>query len=176
MRVRRIAPVFALLLGVAACGGSTSTPASPTATTMTPTSSSPSGTPTVTGTWVGAAADSGGGMMGMSSGAMGMGMASSSLGNMTWQMTQTGSTFTGTAGFAGYHGTSPMLISGTMNGKSGTFTMTLPTGSMPTAGCSGQVAGTFDMDDMMAKMTGSYSGSATCSGPFSNGQMTMTKG
>lgn len=106
---------------------------------------------------------------------MGMGMSPSALGNLTWQMTQTGSTFTGTVGFAGYHGSTSMSVSGAMNGKSGTFTMTMPVGSMPTAGCSGQLSGTFDMDDMMVKMTGVYTGSATCSGPFNNGQMTMTR-
>ena len=179
MHVWHIAPVLALMLGVAACGGSSTAPTSPTTamtTPTTPTVSTPNGTSTVTGTWVGTAADSSGGMMGMPSGAMGMGMPGNSLGNMTWQMTQTGSTFTGTVSFAGYRGTSSMLMSGSLNGKSGTFTMTMPNGSMPTAGCSGQVTGTFDMDDMMVKMTGSYTGSATCSGPFSNGQMTMTKG
>jgi len=39
-----------------------------------------------------------------------------------------------------------------MNGKAGTFTMTMPNGAMPMAGCSGQVTG-----------------------PFDHGQMTMTK-
>jgi hypothetical protein len=94
---------------------------------------------------------------------------------MTWQVTQTGSTFTGTVSFSNYHGNSPMQVSGTMYGKTGTFTMTMPNGTMPMAGCSGQVTGTFDMDDMLGKMTGSYAGSTTCYGPFNNGQMTMTR-
>ena len=49
----------------------------------------------------------------------------------------------------------------------------------PSPGCrdggSGQVTGTFDMDDMMVEMTGAYTGSTTCTGPFDHGQMTMTK-
>jgi hypothetical protein len=106
---------------------------------------------------------------------MGMGMPGGSMGNMTWQITQTGTTFTGTVSFANYHGNSPMQVSGTMNVKTGTFTMTMPNGTMPMAGCSGQVTGAFDMDDMMVKMTGSYIGSTTCTGPFDHGQMTMSK-
>ena len=113
--------------------------------------------------------------MGMSTGSMGMGMPGGSMGNMTWQMTQTGTAFTGTVSFANYHGTGSMQVSGTMNGKTGTFTMTMPNGSMPMAGCSGQVTGTFDMDDMMVKMIGAYNGSTTCTGPFDHGQMTMSR-
>jgi len=177
MRFWHVSMVVVLAVGLTACSGSTSTPTSPTMTT-TPTVStpvSPTGTSTVAGTWVGTAADSSGPSMGMSSGAMGMGMSTSALGSMTWQMTQTGSTFTGAVSFAGYHGSTSMSVSGTMNGRSGTFTMTMPVGSMPSAGCSGQVSGTFDMDDMLLRMTGSYGGSATCSGAFNNGQMTMFK-
>jgi hypothetical protein len=50
----------------------------------------------------------------------------------------------------------------------------MPNGTMPMAGCSGQATGTFDMDDMMVKMTGSYTGSTTCAGAFDHGQMTMS--
>jgi len=106
---------------------------------------------------------------------MGMGMPGGSMGNMTWQLTQTGTMFTGTVMFANYHGNGSMQVSGTMNGKSGTFMMTMPNGTMPMAGCSGQVTGTFDMDDMMVKMTGTYAGSTTCAGPFDHGQMTMSR-
>ena len=113
--------------------------------------------------------------MGMSKGSMGMGMPGGSMGNMTWQITQTGTTFTGTVSFANYHGSGSMQVSGTMNGMTGTFTMTMPNGTMPMAGCSGQVTGTFDMDDMMVKMTGTYTGSTTCTGPFDHGQMTMSR-
>jgi hypothetical protein len=113
--------------------------------------------------------------MGMSTGSMGMGMAGGSMGDMIWQMTQTGSTFAGTVSFSSYHGGGQILISGTMNGKTGSFTMTMPSGAMPMAACSGQASGTFDMDDMMVQMHGSYTGSTTCSGPFDHGQLTMTK-
>jgi len=173
MRVSHLSVILAFGVVFAACGGSTSMPTSPTSVPSLP--SSPTGTSTVSGTWVGSAADSSGTTMGMSMGSMGMGMPGGSMGNMTWQMTQTGSTFTGTVSFANYHGNSPMQVSGTMNGKTGTFTMTMPTGTMPMSGCSGQATGTFDMDDMMVKMTGSYTGSTTCTGPFDHGQMTMIR-
>ncbi len=161
--------VVALVLatGFAGCGGSASNPSNPTPSAqMSP----------LAGTWVGTASDSSGATMGMSTGTgMGMGMAGGSMGDMTWQMTQTGSTFKGAVGFSGYHGGGQMTVSGTMNGKSGTFTMTMPNGTMPMAGCSGQVNGTFDMDDRMVQMHGTYTGSTTCSGPFDHGQMTMNK-
>ena len=171
MRVLYISAVLAFAVGVTACGGSSSMPAAPTS----PSSPIATGTAAATGTWVGTAADSSGTTMGMSAGSMGMGMPGGSMGNMTWQMTQTGSTFTGTVSFANYHGNGSMQVSGTMNGKTGTFTMTMPNGTMPMSGCSGQVTGTFDMDDMMVKMTGTYTGSTTCTGPFDHGQMTMSR-
>jgi hypothetical protein len=173
MRTWHVALFLTFAAGFSACGGNASMPASPAAMTSTP--ASPGGTSVVTGTWVGTAADSSGTTMGMSTGSMGMGMPGGSMGNMTWQMTQTGNTFTGTVSFANYHGNSPMQVSGTMIGRSGTFTMTLPNGTMPMAGCSGQATGTFDMDDMMVKMTGAYTGSTTCAGSFDHGQMTMTR-
>jgi len=163
MRAWHVSTILVLAVGFSACGGSTSTPSSPTGTSM------------VTGTWVGIAADSSGTTMGMSTGSTGMGMPGGSMGDMIWQMTQTGSTFAGTVSFSGYHGGGRMLISGTMKGKTGSFTMTMPNGAMPMAGCSGQATGMFDMDDMMVQMHGSYTGSTTCSGPFDHGQMTMTK-
>jgi hypothetical protein len=171
MRMLYVSTVLAFAVGVTACGGSSSMPAAPTA------ANSPIGTGTsaATGTWVGTAADSSGTTMGMSMGSMGMGMPGGSMGTMTWQITQTGTTFTGTVSFANYHGNGSMQVSGTMDGKNGTFTMTMPNGTMPMAGCSGQVTGTFDMDDKMVKLTGTYTGSTTCTGPFDHGQMTMSR-
>ena len=65
-------------------------PAGPTA----PSRPIGTGTAAATGTWVGTATDSSGTTMGMSTGSMGMGMPGGSMGNMTWQLTQTGTTFT----------------------------------------------------------------------------------
>ena len=95
---------------------------------------------------------------------------------MTWQLTQhADGTFTGTVGFSGYRGGGQMLVSGTMTGRTGTFTITMPNGTMPMAGCSGQATGTFDMDELMLTMHGNYTGSTTCSGPFANGQVALNR-
>ena len=175
MRLWHVSVMLASVVGFTACGGSTSAPAGPTPVQTTPGSQIGSGTSAATGTWVGTAVDSSGTAMGMSMGSMGMGMPGGSMGNMTWQVTQTGTTFTGTVSFANYRGNGSMQVSGTMNGRTGTFTMTMPNGTMPMAGCSGQVTGTFDMDDMLARMTGAYTGTTTCSGPFDHGQMTLIR-
>ena len=176
MRLRRVSVILASVIGVTACGGTASTPAGQTAVPAT--LSSPTGTETsaATGTWVGTAMDSSGATMGMSSGSMGMGMPGGSMGNMTWQMTQTGAAFTGTVSFANDRGNGSMQVSGTMNGKTGTFTVTMPTGTMPTMeSCGGQVTGTFNLDDMRVQMHAVYTGSTTCRGPFDHGQMTMQR-
>ena len=144
---------FVAVLTATACGSSTSSPTSPGASA------------TMTGTWLGSASDSTGSMMGA-------GLSASMMGNTTWNITQTGSTFSGTMQFPGYQG-GTMMVSGTMNGNSGTFTMTIPAGSMMTGGCSANSTGTFDMDDMRTQMHGSYGGTNSCSGPFNSGQMSL---
>ena len=132
-------------------------------TTSSPTS--PTSSATMSGTWLGTAADSTGSMMGA-------GMSASMMGNATWNVTQTGSTFSGTMQFSGYQG-GTMMVSGTMNGRTGTFTMTFPPGSMMTGACTATATGTVDMDDMMTQFHGSYAGTNSCSGPFSNGSVSM---
>jgi len=151
--------IVAAALATVACGAGSMMPSSP---------SMPSGqtSSAVSGTWAGAASDSTGTMMGA-------GMSASMMGNMTWQITQTGNTFTGFMQFPGYGGSG--TVSGTINGKTATFTMTMPIGSMMTATCTATGNGTFDMDDLMTQMHGTYSGSNTCAGPFDHGQMSMTR-
>ena len=175
MRLWHVSVILASVVGFTACGGTKPMPAGPTAGQPPPGSQTGTGTSAATGTWVGTAVDSSGATMGMSTSPMGMGMPRGSMGSMTWLVTQTGTTFTGPVTFANYRGNGSMQVSGTMNGKTGTFTMTMPNGTMPMAGCSGQVTGTFDMDDMMVRMTGAYTGSTTCNGPFDHGQMTLTR-
>ena len=103
---------------------------------------------------------------------MGAGLTASMMGNTSWSITQNGNAFTGTMQFPGYMG-GQMTVSGTMNGHSGTFTMTMPSGSMMSGSCSATAGGTFDMDDMMTQFHGTYSGTNSCSGMFNNGQMSM---
>ena len=142
---------------VAGCGGSGS-------------STGPTGSGSITGyagTWVGSMSESGGAMMG--SGTMG-GMMT---GQATWQMTQTGANVTGSMDMSGFRGTGQMAITGTISGQTMTFTMNIPAGGMPDAGCVAKGNGTAQMNGNT--MTGTYSGSNTCSGPFSNGQITLSR-
>ena len=153
-------------LAGAACTGSSAGSGNSMMAPTVPTTSAGSA---MAGTWVGTASDSTGTMMGA-------GLSSSMMGNMTWQISQTGNTFTGVMQFPGYGGMGGvMTVSGTINGRTATFTMTMPGGSMMTATCSAVANGTFDLDDLMTQMHGTYSGSNSCTGPFNQGQMSMTR-
>lgn len=158
-----LALFFLSTLAATACGGGSSMPVSPAA---------PSGpaasTAAITGTWVGQSVDSTGTMMGA-------GMSASMMGNMTWQITQTGNSFTGTMQFPGYGGRGPMTVSGTISGSTATFTMTMPSGSMMTATCAAVANGTFDINDLFTQMHGTYAGTNMCGGPFDHGQMSMVR-
>jgi hypothetical protein len=147
-----IAILVAATLATGACGG-TASPTTPSAST------------TMTGAWVGTASDSSGSMMGS-------GLTTSMMNNTQWTLTQIGSTFSGTMQFPGYMGRT-MTVSGTVNDHSGTFTMTMPLGSMMMAGCSSTATGTFDMDDMMSQLHSTYSGTNSCTGAFDHGEMSM---
>ena len=123
----------------------------------------------MTGTWAGSASDS--------SSSMGAGslMGQTGMGTMTWPLTQSGSTVTGSMSFAGMQGRSPGAFSGMMSGDDMTFTMDLPNNSMMSAGCTARATGTARVDRTRMTMTGTYSGSNSCTGSFVNGQMTMTR-
>ena len=128
--------------------------------------SGPSSAPTMTGNWVGVASDSSGSMMGS-------GRSGAAAGTTTWQLTQNGSAFSGTMRLAGSG--SVTMVSGTMNGKTGSFTMTMPMGSMMSSGCSSIATGSLDMDDMMTQLHGTYAGTNSCGGAFDRGQMAMVR-
>ena len=55
------------------------------------------------------------------------------------------------------------------------FAMDMPTSSMMSSGCSSSAAGTAHVNRTTMTMTGSYNGSNSCTGSFTNGQMTMTR-
>jgi len=139
-------------------------PASPTPTVTQPgTGTSGAG---IAGTWMGTAADSIGAVnsgtaLGISMGpGMGGGMMGS-VGNMTWVITQTGSSFTGTVGFGGFQYAARMTMTGSFSGNGGTFTITMPSNSMPMGTCSGTATGTFTIDPATGQMRGTYSGQLT---------------
>lgn len=124
-----------------------------------------------TGTWGGSMSESGGATMG--SGMMGGMMGGMMSGQMTWQMTQTEANVTGHMEMSAFRGTGRMAISGTISGQTMTFTMNIPAGGMPEPGCAATGNGTAQMNGNT--MTGTYSGSNTCSGAFSNGQFTLSR-
>jgi hypothetical protein len=137
------------------------TPSGPTGAT---------GATSMTGTWAGSASDS-------SSGSMGAGslMGQAGMGTMTWPLTQSGSTVTGAMSFSGMQGRMPGSFSGTMSGEEMTFTMDMPNESMMSSGCSARATGTAHVDGTRMTLTGTYSGSNSCTGSFTNGQMAMTR-
>ena len=154
---------FILLLAafMAGCGGGGSS--------IAPTD--PGSTTGYAGTWVGSMSESGGAMMG--SGTMGGMMSGMMSGQMTWQMTQNGANVTGDMELSGFQGTGRMTISGTISGQTMTFTMNIPAGGMPEPGCGASGNGTAQMNDNT--MTGTYSGSNTCSGVFTDGRVMLSR-
>ena len=154
-KVLRLIPLLGLF--AAACGSNANAP------------TSPSSSSSLTGTWAGTATDSstsalgGGGMMGQAG-----------MGTMTWQLTENGSSVTGTMSFSGMPSTMMKgTLSGTMSGQDMTFTMNMPSGSMMSGSCIAQATGTMHFNG--STMTGTYSGMNSCDGPFTNGQMAMTR-
>lgn len=129
----------------------------------------PSGPPpSLTGAWIGTVSDSTGVMMGA-------GLSPAMMGQMTWQITQTGNEFTGVMQFAGYGRHDAMRVSGRINGSTATFTMTMPSGTMMMENCAAVATGTFDVDELMTQVHGTYSGSNTCSGPFERGRISLSR-
>jgi hypothetical protein len=155
MTVMRSAVLAILVAAFAtvACAGGTTSPTSPSTQTMS-------------GSWVGSTSDSSGSMMGA-------GLSSAQMTNAQWRLTQNGASFSGTMQFPGYMMGGTMTVTGTISGHTGTFTMTMPTGSIMMAGCAAIASGTFDMDDMRTQMHGTYSGTNSCTGAFDHGQMSM---
>lgn len=147
--------VVALLLAslVCGCGGG---PASPTQPTPTPTPGTPG---SLTGTWSGPASDSSG------------------PGQMTWQITQDGASFSGTLTIID---TSTSLggrgsISGAVSGSSIRFSLNVPVNGFdsPYGACTSDVSG--DGQASATSITGSYSGTNSCGGAIAAGQLTLSK-
>ncbi len=73
----------------------------------------------------------------------------------------------------GPSGMTPASMAGTWAGSSSDSSNSMGTGSMMSSGCSARATGTARVSG--TTMTGSYSGSNSCTGTFTNGQMTMTR-
>ncbi len=122
----------------------------------------------LTGTWMGQGSDSSSSTMG--SGSM---MGQAGIGQMTVLISESGSSVSGTVAFSGMPNLTPGSLTGTLSGNIFTFTITMPAGSMLTSGCSVTANGTLQVN--VTTMTGAFSGSNSCDGAFTNGQMTLTK-
>ena len=144
----------------AACGGSaTTSPSVPTASAS------------LAGAWIGIASDS------SSSTGAGSMMGQADMGTMTWQLTENGSIETGPMSFSGsgMQGRTPGNFLGTMTGDDMIFAMDMPSNSMMSTGCSSRATGTAHVNRTTMTMTGTYSGSNSCSGTYTSGQVNMTR-
>jgi hypothetical protein len=161
VRTSTVAVLLTLLL--VGCGGSSNS------SNMM----SPSSTPVISGTWSGSMTEHGGTVMGSSyMGGMMGGMMS---GRMAWHLSQDGDRVTGSMDMSGFGGTGSMTMTGTVSGSTANLRMTIPSGGMHESGCQSDAQCTLQIDGSGARMTGTYSGTNSCSGAFSGGQITLAK-
>ena len=113
----------------------------------------------LTGTWSGTATDSSG------------------PGNITWEVTQSGDSFSGTLTMtdesSGAHGRGS--VSGTVSRTTAAFSITIPAGGFddPWAACTATLTGTATVTS--SSLSGTFTGSNSCSGSVSAGQLTLSK-
>lgn len=156
MRVTAAALIGALVVAVlSACQPSPSSPTSSTAKALD-----------VSGTWNGSGSDS----------------FSPEL--VTWVLTQSGTTVSGTAelkavdpldGSCGScHKVKKGTFAGTLSGSSLTIAMTFPAGGdVPAPICVADLSGTATVADR--RITASYTGTDTCEGVYANGTLELTR-
>lgn len=123
------------------------------------------------GTWVGSLSEGGGTMMGSRS--MGAMMGGPMMGHATWTLSDDGTTVTGSMDMSSFGGSGRMQMTGTKSGDRWNFTMTIPAGMMSDASCSSSAVGTCLV--VAGAMTGTYSGTNSCTGAFSGGSLTMVR-
>lgn len=142
------AVVAFLAIGVAIAGSGCGSPSQPSPEPLN-----------VTGTWSGPASDSSG------------------PGQITWQITQTATSISGTLTMtdAATGVTGRGSISGTVSGSSLHFSMAVPLDGFdsPYAGCSADVSG--DAQSSSSSITGTYAGVNSCTGVVSSGQVALTR-
>ena len=164
MRVSRTGnPLFAVptlavlvVASAVACSGSGGGGGS---LTQPPPSPASSGPVSLTGSWSGTASDSSG------------------PGQVSWQLTQAGTSFSGTATLTdsstglGGRGT----VSGTVSNTSIHFSMSIPAGGSdsPYTACTAEVSG--DGQASAASITSAFAGSNSCTGAITSGQLTLNK-
>jgi hypothetical protein len=96
---------------------------------------------------------------------------------MTWQLTQTDASFSGTVRATdtstGAVGTGS--VSGTITGSTLQFSITIPAGGYPSpyASCTANVSGSGQATS--STITGTYTGTSSCAGTIGSGQLTLNK-
>jgi hypothetical protein len=138
------------------------------ASCASPAAPSTTGFSSLTGNWSGTATDSQGGT------------------NVTWQLTQTGTTVSGTVrtmalnpddgSCSSCHRNKSGSVSGTLNGNALTLTLFFAAGANgdPTPACSATLNLSAPATSA-SRVVAAYSGADTCEGQFANGTMTMAK-
>jgi hypothetical protein len=153
--MRRVAAATGFLLAVSAGGacsgggsGNGGTPTVPTGDSID-----------LTGSWSGTGDDSSG------------------PGQFTWQLMQSGGSFSGTftATDASSGVTGRGSVSGTLSGTSVTFSLTIPSGGFdaPFADCNASASGQGTASASTVSAT--YSGTNSCSGAIASGQLSLTR-
>jgi len=138
---------MALALSGACGGASSSTPVAPSA-----------GSVNVAGSWRGTATDSSG------------------EGSLTLQVTQSGTDLSGTVTMSVITVTGRGTVTGTVSGSTIRLTITIPAGGFdaPFSGCTATVSG--DGQASASAINATYTGTNSCSGPVTKGQLTLAKG
>jgi hypothetical protein len=138
---------MALALSGACGSASSSTPAAPSASSVN-----------VAGSWRGTATDSSG------------------EGSLTLQVTQSGTDLSGTVTMSAITVTGRGTVTGTVSGSTIRLTITIPAGGFdaPFSGCTATVSG--DGQASASAINATYTGTNSCSGPVTKGQLTLTKG
>ena len=141
------AACLALIPAGACSTASESTPAAPTASSVN-----------VAGSWRGTATDSSGD------------------GSLTLQVTQSGTNLSGTVTMSVITVTGRGTLTGTVSGSTIRLTIAIPAGGFdaPFSGCTATVSG--DGQATASSISATYTGTNSCSGPVTKGQLTLTKG
>jgi hypothetical protein len=96
---------------------------------------------------------------------------------MTWQITQSGTSFAGTMTMtdAATNASGRGSISGSLSGASMHFSISVPVGGFdaPFASCGADVSG--DAQISSSSITGAYAGQNSCTGSITSGQLTLAR-
>jgi hypothetical protein len=141
------AACLALMLAGACSGKESSAPVAPTVTSVN-----------VAGSWRGTATDSSGD------------------GSLTLQLTESGTNLSGTVTMSVITVAGRGTVTGTVSGSTIHLTITIPAGGFdaPFSGCTATVSG--DGQVTASSISATYTGTNSCSGPVTKGQLTLTKG